>query len=82
MTRDKTVVVITSLLATFKAKGCRWEHIAPAEPGLKCGIRVLSQELGEPLARNRLVAEFTDVHAVFFEDDVDLVELGDILEEG
>jgi hypothetical protein len=78
MTSDKTVVVITPLLATFRAKGCSWVEHRNQNGTLGVTLKREEPGRGTPAVA---VAEFPEVHAVFYEDDVELVELGDILED-
>jgi len=78
----RTLVVFTSSMLMFRMTASRWERTSTA-PGGSAGmaIRVWRPREGpaDPLSEQLTVpvAEFSDVHAVYFEDEVTLVRPGE-----
>jgi hypothetical protein len=75
--RNRPLTVVTSALMIFTMEAERWEPSRPVnhDTGIpkKTSVKVYKAEPGNGTPSN-LVAEFHDVHAVYFSDDVELVK--------
>jgi hypothetical protein len=73
---NKTLVVITPALLTFEMQAVRWERTPTVtSPGHeRHAIKVFrAQEPAGDVVQLVLMAEFSDIHAVFFKDEATLV---------
>lgn len=70
MSGTQSIIVITSALLSFKVEGCRWTTHRNAD-GDKTVASVWASEVEETPAK--LVAEFTDIHAIYFGNEAELL---------
>lgn len=76
--RDKPIIIITGALLKFKIKAARWERTVASSGN---GHTVMSVKVWKALPAGDVRApqavqpdaEFSDVHAIYFEDQCEMV---------